>query len=199
MDKFSLVVLLSFASTVVAVVLFSVYQLAGTQWKRRPWIPLWMGIALLVSTFLLHWWLETASARQLEISKLFTQPKDAGARDILVSFSVAYMREARFVELAVIPLAMALIGIALTYRIENDHADKLRKIDDMTWRLEQLEVAAEKAENAWFDAVMASEEGATLQRLERRLNAAKKDYLDAFEDLRELQREAGVWVPTRKR
>ncbi len=199
MDKFSLVVLLSFASTVVAVVLFSVYQLAGTQWKRRPWIPLWMGIALLVATFLLHWWLETASARQLEISKLFTQPKDAGARDILVSFSVAYMREAKFVELAVIPLAMALIGIALTYRIENDHADKLRKIDDMTWRLEQLEVAAEKAENAWFDAVMASEEGATLQRLERRLNAAKKDYLDAFEDLRELQREAGVWVPTRKR
>ncbi len=195
MNKFSLFVFLSFLLTVV-VMFSSVYRFAGTQWKRRPWIPLWLGIALLVMTFLLHWWLETAAARQLELSGFFTQPKDARARDIFVSFSVAYTREAKFVELAVIPLAMALIGIALTYRVENDYAEKLRQINDKTRRLEELRAAIKDAEDTWFDAVMANEECATLQRFDRRLKAAKNVYLDVFDDRLALQRQAGVRAST---
>ncbi|MEF2252190.1 hypothetical protein V4D00_17420 [Ralstonia solanacearum] len=133
MDKLSLFL---FATVPFGVVLLlkHVYQWAGVKWKRYPSIPLWLGILLLLTTFLLQWWLEGVA----EANNSFVKARGAAlsevARHFVTALAAAYSRQAKFVELAVIPFAMALIGTALVLKIEKDLSSKVGDLEKLKRR-----------------------------------------------------------------
>ncbi|WP_157903145.1 hypothetical protein [Cupriavidus malaysiensis] len=193
MDKFTLAVFSS-AAVFGVMLLTLVYQFAGVQWKKRPWIPLCLGIALLLTMFLFHWWLETVASHDTKLLEVHARKLDDGAKGILMSLSIAYTRQAKFVELAVIPMAMALIGVALALRIENDFYTKLNEIDSNRKIALRLEAEIREAENDVVDALSSNRRGIQLLHLHEQVQSLKNDLLNQLETIRILQRNAGLRV-----
>lgn len=168
------------------------YQWAGARWKRYPSIPLWLGILLLLTTFVLHWWLEGVAEVDNNIVKDPGSKLTAVAKQTIAALGTAYSRQAKFVELAVIPLAMALIGTALVLKIENDFTKQVRKVEGMRRRLERLDARIRTAERAMLVAVLMKTRGEALLKAKQDVDFLYGLRFDLQLDTRELERKLGL-------
>lgn len=191
MDKLSLFFFATLPFLVV-MSLTSLHQWAGAKWKRHPGIPLWLGILLLLAMFLLHWWLEGAAEVDNSLLKTHGTRLPDAAKHVFTALATAYMRQAKFVELAVIPFAMALIGTGLVLKIEKDFARKVAKVERMKRRLQRLEDKLRKAERTALVAVLMKTRGPALLRAKEHVDWLKDERLDLQLDIRELEDELGL-------
>ncbi len=191
MDDFTLAFFSTLPICVVAA-LTMVYQWSGETWKRRPGIPLWLGIFMLMATFFLLWWLERVAETDTNLVKTHGTAMTDGAKHVLTSLATAYARQAKFVELAVIPFAMALIGTSLVLKIEKESSGKLLRLERKKRLLQQVEEQLPRAEEAFHTAVRTNKRGTVRLKAKQRIKALQKKRSDLQHDIRELEEEFGL-------
>lgn len=165
MDSFSL----AFFSSVVIitiVLLQQTYQSAQAQWKRHPWIPLVGGFVLLMLAFLADWWLDAASTRSAQLIALQGAKLEGGPKSTVSSMVIAYKQQAKFMELAIMPIAVSLMVTAFSLRIERDHSTRLDEINGLLRELARIETEITDAKQAVEVAVSQAQRGTALLEAE---------------------------------
>lgn len=190
MNKFSLAIFGSLALAAV-VALLLVYLFAGAQWKRRPWIPLSMGTVLLLLCFLLVWWLEVGSTRNVQLVGEYGGRLSSQAREMISSMAIGYRQQAKFLELAVIPIAVSLMVTGFTLRVDNEYAHRLREVDEGLRRIALIEDQILEAETAINAELSQNLRGVRLLEAARRVSVLKSDRRYRNRRLREVKRELG--------
>lgn len=190
MNKFSLTVFGSLAVGAVAA-LPLIYLLAGVQWKKRPWIPLSIGTVLLLLCFLFDWWLEIGFNRSVQLVGEYGGRLSPQAREIISSMAVGYRQQAKFLELAVIPISVSLMVTGFTLRVDNEYARGLREIDEGLRRIVLIEMQIQEAESAMSAKLSQNLRGVGLLDASRRVSLLKSDRRYRSRRLREARRELG--------
>jgi hypothetical protein len=184
MNKLAYYLLLG-GSFLPLLLVISVYNAAGWNWKAKPIIPLVSGMAILALAFVANLWLTTTSA---ELKQFIDNPPTSATKEALSVFAATAQSDdglAKLIELVTIPLAVSLIAAALFGKADLEFEATKKRYQRNCERLSQLESELDAAAQRFEASLEAGVRGQSLLTEWHALRARRNEMIFARNELLE--------------
>ncbi len=167
----SLMYSLTFCGAVLPLlIILSLYNWVGWNWKTKPVIPLLSGLAILIAAYAAHIYLSNNVANTLKFLDRPPIPLSTDQIHVFTATAQGNQNLAKLLELLTIPLAVSLIAAALFAKADIDLGKKLERYRGHCQELAGFE---EKIEVAEQDLIRVLHEGERGKPLLEKTNALR--------------------------
>lgn len=171
-------------------VLLVFYQFAGIRWKTHPWIPLVVGILLLMIAYTQTLAINSLSKQNIAKGEEMAVQGRLKDQEKLKTLATAQEYQSKLLEIVTIPLAVSIIAAALFGRVDRAYQARVVEYEDRKYALHAQETDLVEEEKTLLEDLASGVRGqGMIDRykaiLEKRFRLGDEHWyiLDDFSDL----------------